>query len=90
MDKPADVYEQILEELEYQKSRWSQDFDDKNTLNDWVAYIVEYATKASSFENVNNYDAQETALIKTAALCFAALIQGSSRGWNPRHYDMKD
>ena len=44
----TDVYKLIDAEREYQ-SKWPSEFDDKNTPNDWIAYIAIYLGKAVTF-----------------------------------------
>lgn len=62
------------------------EFDDKNTANDWVSYIIRYAASAADFEL--DQDEFEVAMTKVAALAVAA-IETSRRngGPAPRHYD---
>jgi hypothetical protein len=49
--------------------------DDTNTPNDWVAYICAYAGRAATkcFRNEREGVDRKDMLIKTAALCVAAL-----------------
>ena len=81
-----DIFVKVNHEREYQEGKWGSEFDNKNTLNDWVNYICHYATK-SSMEH-DELTAQRNCLIKVAALAFAAL-EASYRndGFPKRHYD---
>ena len=82
-----DVFLQgVKEEREYQDSRWGTEFDDKNTVNDWVMYIVKYASNASCMPA--NDDAAMKAFKKVAALSAAAVESCVRNGGFPkRHYD---
>lgn len=83
------VYEEIKAERSYQDSRWGTAFDDKNTANDWVAYISMYAAKASP----EKWDAAEfrKGMIKVATLAVAAIETFDRNGkLPPRHYDLPE
>jgi hypothetical protein len=67
---------------EYQNEKWGTDFDDKNTPNDWVAYITRYLGKAVLFPF--NGDVFRGAMLKVAALAVAVLER---EDYAPRHYD---
>lgn len=76
------VFSLISAEREYQNAKWGSEFDDKNTRNDWVAYISQYLGKAVTF---GPDTAQfRNALTKVAALAVAALER---ENYAPRHYD---
>ena len=79
-----DVYEAIDLEREYQDKKWGKEFDDKNTPNDWVAYIARYLGKAVIFPW--SKDAFQTAILKIAALCVAILERDN---FPQRHYDIE-
>lgn len=80
------VYDEIKEEREYQDIKWGTEFDNKNTLNDWCSYIVNYLGRAVTM--FNNPKDQRLALIKVAALAVAALESfDRNGGFPPRHYD---
>lgn len=82
------IFDQIVTERQYQDQKWGTSFDDKNTLNDWAAYINVYLSRALSMENVKKPDAQRVALVKVAALALAALETfDRNGGFAPRHYD---
>lgn len=77
------IFDAINAEREYQNKKWGEEFNSKNTLNDWVAYIASYTGKAVTLPfDANTY---RTSLLKVAALCVAALERGDE--FVPRHYD---
>lgn len=77
------IFVAISAERDYQDSKWGSAFDDKNTPNDWVAYIASYLGRAVTIPwNANIF---REGLLKVAALCVAALERGDE--FAPRHYD---
>lgn len=77
-----DIFDQIEIERAYQDSKWGPNFDDKNTVNDWVTYMMSYLGKAVTFPlDINAF---RTAILKVATLGVAILEQDS---YAPRHYD---
>lgn len=36
------IFYEISAERKYQQGKWGDDFDSKNTPNDWVAYLTKY------------------------------------------------
>lgn len=82
---PALVAE-IEREREYQKNKgFDGTFDDKNTCNDWVTYITQYASGAA-FVPVGLE--QRTKLFKALTIAVAALEAfDRNGGFPPRHYD---
>src|SRR5574341_470053 len=81
-----DIFDQIEDERDYQDAQWGTEFDDRNTANDWVTYITQYASRAGVM-NVTPDDFEQ-AMVKVAALAVAA-IETSQRNSGPaaRHYD---
>lgn len=79
----ADVYT----ERHYQETKWGSKFDKKNTANDWVYYIACYLGKAVTLPW--DHVTFRKMLVKTAALCFAAIEWcDRTKGKMPkRHYD---
>lgn len=76
----------LLNERSYQQEKWGTEFDDKNTLNDWVTYIVRYAGNAA--EMGMTPETQREQLRKVAALAIAAIETfDRNGGFPPRHYD---
>lgn len=92
----AEIMAKIVKEREYQDSRFGTEFDNKNTANDWLAYISHYAASACRSCTVPDtvsppFDEKkhfEEMMLKVATLAVAA-IQTSQRnnGPAPRHYD---
>jgi len=86
MDGMEKVLEEIKKERERQESHWGTDFDDKNTLNDWVAYIMIKAGQAASM--FSSPEKQRENLLKTAALAVAACEAfDRNNGFPERHYE---
>ena len=79
------VFQAISAERDYQDRKWGTGFDDKNTANDWVAYITCYLGKAVTMPW--NGDHFRKAMIKVASLCVAVLEREK---YPPRHYDRRD
>lgn len=82
-----EVFNDIRKEREYQETRFGNDFDSKNTPNDWIAYISRYTGNAVTMPwNAWMFRKQ---LVKVAALCVAAIEWcDRTKGEMPkRHYD---
>lgn len=82
----VNIFDAIHREREYQDFKWGHKFDDKNTANDWLAYIAGYLGKALT----RPWDRGTffTGLVKVAALCVAALeTLDRNNGFPKRHYD---
>lgn len=76
----------VATERAYQNLKWGEAFDNKNTVNDWVAYINIYAAKATDMAATK--PVQRSAMLKVAALAVAALEAfDRNEGFPPRHYD---
>ena len=82
--KREDVFVEIENERLYQDSKWGKEFDDKNTPNDWIAYITIYLGKAVTFPW--NRDVFRKAILKVAALAVAILEREE---YAPCHYDRR-
>lgn len=76
------IFVDINGEREYQIAKWGNEFDAKNTPNDWVAYISKYLGQTVTMPF--NEDVFRTQMLKVAALAVAALEQET---YAPRHYD---
>lgn len=93
---PQTIHDELDVEREYQFSKaregkvpgeagWSHEFDDHNTLSDWVAYITDYAGRAA---NSSNFSESRKNLVKAATLACAALeAWDRNKGFPPRHFD---
>lgn len=77
-----EIFQAIEAERNYQNGKWGADFDNKNTPNDWVAYIAKYLGNAVTLPW--NKAAFRTAILKVATLCVAVLEREE---YAPRHYD---
>jgi len=80
------IYAAIDAERDYQDERWGNEFDDKNTSNDWCTYICRYAANAAAFDITTAQFREQ--MVKVAALAVAS-IEATDRtgGLPPRHYD---
>lgn len=82
--------QKILGEVEaervYQERRWSTEFDDKNDLDNWVRYIVEYCGRASNASSPPSQQRRD--MLKVAAIAVAACEAFDRNGaFPPRHYE---
>ncbi len=67
------------------KLTWGEDFDRKNTLNDWVIYSMSFAADATRMDTT--LQEQETYLRKAAGLLVSAIDMLQREGFAPRHYE---
>ena len=80
----------LFAEIEVERCRqdamWGTEFDDKNTANDWAAYINRYVAKVT--EPKATPDDQRDNMLKVAALAVAA-AEAICRNecFPPRHYE---
>lgn len=82
------IYNEIINELKYANDKWGTEFDDKNTLNDWVTYITIYASDAAKM--VTPPAEQRSKLLKAAGLAVSALSALERNGsFAERHYEDK-
>jgi hypothetical protein len=80
------IIEELIAERTYQDARWGTDFDDKNTLNDWISYTNQYITKGAGI-GASSED-QRKYVLKAATILVAALEAfDRNNGFPPRHYD---
>ena len=78
----------IIDERIYSMSQWAvDDFDDCNTLNDWVTYICMYATESAKIVRKDDAGEIYSKLIKVANLALLAAERVRSETIAPRHYD---
>jgi len=94
MDKAYYNRQQILAHISDERGRqdekWGDEFDKKNTSNDWITFICAYAGKAyrHKWDPINF----RLRLIQTAAICVAAieiLDESVNGSLPPTHYDGK-
>jgi hypothetical protein len=82
----AAILNELSRERDRQDTLWGHDFDDKNTLNDWISYITRYAGAAGSAAKTPN--AQRAFMFKATTIGLAALEAfGRNKGFPPRHYE---
>lgn len=80
------IFDQIELERKYQDKKWGDEFDRKNTVNDWATYINIYLSRATTM-GVSKEE-QRKAMVKVATLAVAALERfDENGGFAPRHYD---
>lgn len=81
-----EIIETIKDERLYQNTKWGTAFDDKNTINDWAAYVNIYMSRATSMNA--NPDAVREGFMKAASILVAALEScDRNNGFPKRHYD---
>lgn len=87
MNYLKDFYNKVVEERVYQINKCGNDFDSKNTPNDWVAYTTQYLGLAVTMPW--NKETFKKYLVKTAALCAAAYewCERTDGNMPKRHYD---
>ncbi len=78
----------VTEERIYSLGQWDEsDFDDFNTLNDWVVYICMYATESAKMGRKDDPTEIYAKLIKVANLALSAARRVREGTVAPRHYD---
>lgn len=77
-----EVFKAINDEREYQEKRWGAAFDEKNTPNDWVAYITKHAGMSVTLPLDKAQFRNQ--MLKVAAIAVAVLERDE---YAPRHYD---
>lgn len=69
---------------------WGTEFDDKNTANDWVAFICNFVASGAYVGRQEKYTPEkfQKHLKKAAALCISAIVTIARNGdCAPRHYE---
>ena len=81
------ILNNILKERPHQDETWGAPFDDKNTLNDWVAYAVIYLGQAARMKAPP--DEQRKGILKAATLLVGGIeaFDRNNNSFAPRHYD---
>lgn len=82
------VLDEIREERVYQDGKWGTDFDDHNTLNDWVTYIAMYCGRAANIGATPNLQRESMRKVATLAVAACECFDRNS-GFAPRHYEDK-
>ena len=75
----------LIKEANYAFEKWGLDFDDKNTLNDWLTYAGMYGTDAARMGATK--DEQYAMLIKAAHLMLCAAGRVRQGALPDRHYE---
>ena len=81
---------ELKKELEYANNLWGTAFDDKNTANDWAAYIGIYAGRAVEMDRTTslfNPIRFRKDMLKVAGLAISAVQTLDRQGIAKRHYD---
>lgn len=84
------VLDEVFSERMRQMRLWGNDFDDKNTANDWASYIMNYVAKGAYAGRQETYTPAKfrECLKKAATLCIAAMEAIDRNGdCAPRHYE---
>jgi hypothetical protein len=80
------IIDEIRQERKVQDTQWGHDFDDKNTLSDWVATVNQYMAKASGVDV--DPDLQRKYVLQAGAIIVAALESfDRNNGFAPRHHE---
>lgn len=82
------IFEDVFQELQYAREKWGEDFDRKNTANDWVAYINIYTGQAIKYPPTD-LERFRKSMLKVAGLAISAVRNLDLLGENfpKRHYD---
>lgn len=89
-DYKITTVDEIFSERFRQVQLWGNKFDDKNTANDWCAYICNYVASGAYDGRQEKYDPMRFRehLKKAACLCIAAIESIDRNGdCAPRHYE---
>jgi len=84
----AEIMNLVRLEMERAEAQWGHDFDNKNTLNDWNAYVDIYKSRALEMGATPETIIKN--LRKAAGILIATLVQYESAGIAARHYDGQD
>jgi hypothetical protein len=80
------IFEQIDNENCYACDQWGYDFDDHNTINDWISYMTIYMGRAVNLKA--SKEEQRKNLKKVANLAVSAIESfDRNNGFPKRHYD---
>lgn len=87
MKSIGEVADEVVSEVIRARAMWGTEFDEKNTLNDWVAFVNIYLANASKMGATS--DEVKKGLRKAAGLVLSALYMAENDILAPRHYDGK-
>lgn len=85
-----DIAKEIQVERDRQFRLWGDDFDAKNTPNDWAAYMIHYIAKATYAGRKEQFTPEQFRenMMKVAVLAQAAVLMIDLHGGcAPRHYE---
>lgn len=77
----------LVSEALKSQGKWTTAFDDQNTLNDWVSFIVIHLARAIKTKNIYDPKAQYKALIEVANLAMLVATRVQEGIVAERHYD---
>ena len=78
------IFAEIKDERDYQDEKWGPEFDDKNTLDNWIAFITAYCGIAWQEKHATW---TRKRLVQAAALAVAACEAfDRNGGFPPSHY----
>lgn len=86
----AEIVKDLFDEVARAYNYWGTAFDDKNTANDWAAYICNYVASGAYTGRLEAYTPEKftECLKKAAGLCIAAMLAIKRNGdCAPRHYE---
>lgn len=81
----AEILNLVRQEMERAETQWGHDFDNKNSLNDWNAYVDIYKGKALEMEATPETIIKN--LRKAAGVLISTIVQYESAGIAARHYE---
>lgn len=85
-----DIAKEVQQERDRQFRLWGDDFDKKNTPNDWAAYIINYVAKATYAGRDEEFTSEQFRenMMKVAALAQGAVLMIDLHGkCADRHYE---
>jgi hypothetical protein len=71
INKRSNIFVEISNERDYQDGKWGKENDDRNTPNDWIAYITAWTGKAYKYPSCK--DNFRKNMVKVAAIAVAAV-----------------
>ncbi len=81
------IFDEIDNERKRQEELWGDEFDNKNTPNDWVTFITRYASRAAD-DTIAQKEDYHTNLLKAITIGVAALeAYDRAQGTVRRHYE---
>ena len=93
----AKIMRELREEIERGKEIWGDEFDKKNTANDWVTYVNIYMGRAVSMnrtpgskpegDHIFDEERYRVNMKKAAGLIINSLLMLETEGFPKRHYD---